>query len=159
IKLYTCPSDPGPATFTVSDVTGTQLGQVARANYIAMYGCSEAIDAPDAGEGIFYRNSSVRMRDVTDGLSNTLAIGERASNLAFSIGTGAVTNGVVATRSGVLGSSDGAWLLFVLGHTGTVPEGQLPNNNLGYVDDFSSRHSGGINFLVADGSVRFISNG
>jgi prepilin-type processing-associated H-X9-DG protein len=45
-----------------------------------------------------------------------------------------------------------------LAHTGTVIEGQLPNNTTGHADDFTSRHPGGVNFLFADASVRFIHN-
>jgi prepilin-type processing-associated H-X9-DG protein len=48
--------------------------------------------------------------------------------------------------------------VFVLAHTGTAIEGQLPNNHTGHADDFTSRHPGGVNFLFADGSVRFINN-
>jgi prepilin-type N-terminal cleavage/methylation domain-containing protein/prepilin-type processing-associated H-X9-DG protein len=158
VKAYVCPSDPMPSTFTVNDSGGNSLGVVAHASYIGVYGCSEIFNAPDNGEGVFYRNSMVRMLDITDGTSCTIAVGERASNLALATWTGAVTNGVVKNLSGIPGSTDGEWALFVLGHTGTVPEGQAPNNNLGYVDDFSSRHPGGVNFLLADGSVRFISN-
>ena len=123
-----------------------------------MYGTGEIPDFPDTGEGIFYRDSSTRIADITDGTSNTIAVGERASNLAFSTWTGAVTNGMVKNLSGMPGSDDQPWPVFVLGHTGTVIEGQLPNNTTGHADDFTSRHAGGVNFLFADGSVRFVSN-
>ena len=150
-----------PATFPVQDdqsVTTLCLGTVGRSNYIGMYGTGEIPDFPDTGEGIFFRNSAIRIADITDGTSNTIAVGERASNLAMSTWTGAVTNGIVKNLSGIPGSDDQPWPVFVLGHTGTAIEGQLPNNTTGHADDFTSRHAGGVNFLFADGSVRFISN-
>jgi prepilin-type N-terminal cleavage/methylation domain-containing protein/prepilin-type processing-associated H-X9-DG protein len=158
VKLYLCPSDPAPNTFAVADHAGNSLGVVAHANYVGVFGYGEPTDIPDAGEGIFYCNSQTRILDIKDGTSNTIAVGERSSNLALATWTGAVPNGIVKNLSGIPGSANADWPLFVLGHTGTVAEGQGPNNHLGYVDDFSSHHPGGVNFLMADGSVRFISD-
>ena len=36
-------------------------------------------DTPLQSRGVFYQNSSVRFRSITDGLSNTLALGERTN--------------------------------------------------------------------------------
>ena len=126
VSTYVCPSDPLPTTFTVPDDTGAPLALVAHASYVGMYGSSEPTDLPDTGEGIFYRNSKVRIADITDGTSSTIAVGERASNLALATWTGAVTNGVAINLSGVPGSADAEWPLLVLGHTGVVSEGQGP---------------------------------
>ena len=158
VQVFVCPSDPGPSTYQVRDRFGLPLAMVARANYVGMFGFGEPTDDTGNGEGIFFNNSKVRIADITDGLSNTFAIGERASNLAMATWTGAVPNGVVVNLSGVPGSVNGEAGVFTVGHTGTVIEGQTPNNGLGYVDDFSSLHPGGVNFLFADGSVHFIAN-
>ncbi len=158
MRVFFCPSDTGPDTFTVHDSNQNPLGVVGRSNYVAMYGTNEIPDFPNSGEGIFYCNSSTRIADITDGTSNTIAVGERASNLAYSTWTGAVTNGTVKNLSGIPGSEDQPWPVLILGHTGTAIEGQLPNNTTGHADDFTSRHAGGVNFLFADGSVKFISN-
>jgi prepilin-type N-terminal cleavage/methylation domain-containing protein/prepilin-type processing-associated H-X9-DG protein len=158
LRVFACPADSGPDTFEVADIGGNVIGTVARANYVAMYGTNEIVEFPDHGEGLFFRNSHVRIAQITDGTSTTFAVGERGTNLAFSTWTGAVTTGMVKNRSGVPGSEDQEWPVFVLAHTGTVIEGQFPNNSTGHVDDFTSRHTGGVNFLFADGSVRFINS-
>ena len=115
---------------------------MASANYIGVFGITEpGVD----GEGLFFRNSSVRIEDVTDGTSQTLAVGERAHNLAPATWVGAVPNAEVFPYN----SSN-----MVLGHTGesTGPAGPTESNH------FSSRHSGGVNFLFTDGHVLFLTS-
>jgi prepilin-type N-terminal cleavage/methylation domain-containing protein/prepilin-type processing-associated H-X9-DG protein len=153
LKVFRCPSDPSPGTFVVRNDGGTAICTVAHANYVAMFGIGEVADAP--GEGCFYRNSRTRIADVTDGLSNTIFVGERASNLSLATWTGAVINGTCVS---VVTGDDEEWPALVLSHTGAVGEGHTPNNGGGNPDDFSSRHPGGMNALLGDGSVRFISN-
>ena len=41
-------------------------------------------------------------------------------------------------------------------NTGEAIEGRTPNNALGHVEDASSKHTGGVNILLGDGSVRFL---
>jgi prepilin-type N-terminal cleavage/methylation domain-containing protein/prepilin-type processing-associated H-X9-DG protein len=155
---YVCPSDIGPDNFPVQDGNGQPLGTVGRSNFVGMFGTGEIVDDPDTGEGIFFRNSRIRIANITDGTSHTFAVGERATNLALATWTGAVTNGIVQNLSGVPGSENQDWPVFNLAHTGTIIEAQMPNNTSGHVDDFTSRHLGGVNFLMADGSVQFINN-
>src|SRR5262249_7759625 len=92
LKVFRCPSDGPPAdTFIASNTTVN----IAFANYVAMFGTPEITDNPGAGNGVFFRNSKVRIADIADGTSNTLMIGERSSNLALSTWTGAVTGAKV----------------------------------------------------------------
>jgi prepilin-type N-terminal cleavage/methylation domain-containing protein/prepilin-type processing-associated H-X9-DG protein len=149
---------------------------VAHANYVGMFGNPEV--TPDPGfltrdidpmtledlrgpkrRGIFYRNSATQFRDITDGLSNTVMIGERSHNLGYATWTGSVTGGVVPPQLTSSFGGEGSPIL-VLGHTGDATDvpPHTPNNPVNHVDDFWSHHIGGVNFLFADGSVQSIND-
>jgi Protein of unknown function (DUF1559) len=110
--------------------------------------------------GAFIRNRQMRIADITDGLSNTLFVGERATNMSSSTWTGAVANGVVPAQrypdpADQLANAEGAPAL-VLAHGSRE---HLPNNPLVFdADATSSYHVAGVNFLLGDGSVQSISN-
>ena len=44
----------------------------------------------------------------------------------------------------------------ILGPVGLEDGLRTPNNPMAHVEDYWSRHPGGVNFLFADGSVHFI---
>lgn len=136
VPIFRCPSDDGRPTF----LTVTVVTEVATSNYVGVFGNNEIEDDPGAGNGIFFRNSRIRFGDITDGTSNTFAVGERSSNLAYSTWTGSVT-GADEAQALVLGSCD-----------------HPPNHPAAHKEDFWSRHTNGVNFLLCDGSVRFVSN-
>src|SRR5262249_14649037 len=129
----------------------------APASYAACVGGDESdVDGP-AGLGIFYRNSSTRFADITDGTSTTILIGERAWGNANGIWAGAVPSGVLlrGQQNPGPGTAPSSYPASAL----VQAHGHL-NNALtdmdGGLDDFSSLHRGGSNFLFADGSVRFL---
>lgn len=126
-------------------------------NYVASGGGAFFVDT-----GLFSANSRVRFRDITDGTSNTIAIGERAWTL-WNTGKGAVN----CNAGTVFGISVEVTTSLVtarhsLGHglhgiNQTGDDTLFPIIRDRCTRSFSSRHTGGAQFLLADGSVRFVS--
>lgn len=157
VKSFLCPSDSHNVAFTPKG--GTTL--IGPSNYVGVYGGPEISDEPGRGDGVFYRNSRVRISDILDGTSNTVCIGERSSNLLKCTWTGLVL-GAKAVGPNHPDEEEPPHPLF-LGHTGLynpaageIPH--VPNAPIAHVDDFWSRHPMGVNFVLCDGSVRMINN-
>jgi len=160
LGFFNCPSDGAmpPAWTAVNRDAATgapvrDICRVASANYVGMYGLGEP--GPD-GDGLFFRDSLVRLRDIRDGTSQTLAVGERAHRLGEATWTGSVTGAIMYPTDGdAIGryateSSSG----MVLGHAG---EGVGPGDPRSDVNQFYSFHSGrGVHFVFADGHVAFL---
>jgi prepilin-type N-terminal cleavage/methylation domain-containing protein/prepilin-type processing-associated H-X9-DG protein len=157
LKVMLCPSDGANPTWTamqhdsLGNPTGT-ICDVASANYTAVFGVTEpGVD----GEGVFFRNSDITIRDVTDGTSQTLAVGERSHRYCDATWVGAVTN------ASLFPSPESPAVPFVgnpstmiLGHTQEGP----PNAPNLECHNFSSSHGQGANFAFVDGHVKFITS-
>lgn len=159
VGVFSCPSDPHPPTYWAVNrdiATGAprqDICRVASSNYVAMYGLGEP--GPD-GNGLFFRNGKIGLRDILDGTSQTLALGERSHRLGQATWVGSVTGSIMfPTDNDDIGryrteTSSG----MVLGHVG---EGRGPGDPRSDVNTFYSLHSGrGVNFLFADGHVAFL---
>lgn len=80
------------------------------------------------------------MRDVTDGTSNTLFVGE------------------VTINDGTIGNSYSQWAgIWAVSSTVTGINWSGRSNGWRAGHGFASKHVGGAHFLLADGAVRFIS--
>ena len=159
VNNFLCPSDRVESSWPAVDrdlLTGAprrEICRVAPSNYVGMNGFSEP--GPD-GEGVFFRNSRVAFRDITDGLSQTIAVGERSHLLGVATWSGAVTGALLYDDDGdQIGTTDletGPGM--ILGHSG---EGVGPGANRSEPNQFYSRHAGrGVNFLFADGHVTYL---
>jgi prepilin-type processing-associated H-X9-DG protein len=151
---FVCPSDSMPQLYRVTDELFSIVCVAAPSSYAACAGDDSTEVEDERGNGVFYRNSRTRCNDIRDGLSQTILIGERAWEQTQGTWAGAPSTGVV--RPGPLNPWQSTTLpspAFVLAHANWI------NNHAdadGGLDDFSSLHPGGANFLFADGSVHFL---
>jgi prepilin-type N-terminal cleavage/methylation domain-containing protein len=153
LKPFMCPSDWEGGIFTVyTEADNLPLVDAASNSYAACFGWEGLVGSePETGNGVFYRNSAVRVADIIDGTSNTLAIGERASILAKAPWVGAITGGSVRTTPGapVDRSVVQAVPVMVMARIGT----KRLNHRRSEPYDFFSAHTNFVQFLFADGSV------
>jgi prepilin-type N-terminal cleavage/methylation domain-containing protein len=161
LSAYLCPSDVlpegNPPTFSVPDAFGKAVATAAPSSYAACVGGDESAPDEDTGLGVFYRNSHIRIADITDGTSKTILIGERGWANANGIWAGAINNGVCLrgklNRCPIGGAASYPASVLVQAHSHL---NNATSDTDGGLDDFSSRHSDGSFFLFGDGAAHFI---
>ena len=153
LAVFLCPSDP------ISDHSFVEMGptpeRYAMGCYVGNFGPPDLDDTQEKRDGMFSRNSRTRFGDVTDGLSNTLMLGERENGPFRNAGVHGVHFEYETTWAGAVRQFDdptddhGHMVLFQTGHT--------PNHPLSDDRDVSASHTGYSNFLLGDGSARLLS--
>lgn len=156
LPFFLCPTDQiGSGIFEITDATGSVVvASAAAASYAATVGDDSSEADGLTGNGVFYRNSGTRISEIRDGTSTTVLAGERAWGFSNGTWSGAPNNGLC--RAGTFNP----WMyatanspVFVLVHNNFI---NILTDSDGGLDDFSSFHAGGAQFVMADGSVRFI---
>lgn len=143
LTVFRCPADLGP------DLNPERANH-AMANYRAIAGPTTTpwvVVNQDMG-GVFFQNSRIKPRQILDGTSNTMIVGE----CMFDAITGkraALWAGMRGAIDNMLPISDVMWWL---DEDSSVINGPAPQA-------FSSRHPGGAHFGFGDGSVRFVLQG
>jgi prepilin-type N-terminal cleavage/methylation domain-containing protein/prepilin-type processing-associated H-X9-DG protein len=166
IPGFLCPSDAsaGRPTFNPGEEGGADNDHehpdqtpgattYARSNYVGMFGSNgwedededgdgtvEEPGEPYDGNGMFFANSRMPFRHVTDGLSKTIMVGERDSRIG-----GSLWLGMVEGLAEPIGRA--------VAHGHHAPNGDPAEQHFG---DISSRHQGGANVVFADGHCDFI---
>ena len=160
MPMYQCPSDERTliAIYAAGDLGNVT---VAFTEFLGVNGLAIRPTTPADEllyEGLFYPGSHVRFAEITDGLSNTLAVGERPPSKDLLYGWWFAGAGQAGGGSG---SCDVVLGVQELNHEGIncapgpyhFGPGDVNNN----CDQFHfwSLHPGGAHFLLADGSTQF----
>jgi prepilin-type N-terminal cleavage/methylation domain-containing protein/prepilin-type processing-associated H-X9-DG protein len=151
-KMFMCPSNVRPPFFNYGGVN------YELTSYMGCAGTTS--NGPISGDGVLYSMSQVRLTDITDGTSNTIAVGERPCTGDLYVGWGFSPYGWGAGDGDtVIGTRDvslAGWMGDSAANVGLQPPTQPTGTSEVDGAHFWSFHTGGANFLFSDGSVRFL---
>jgi prepilin-type processing-associated H-X9-DG protein len=159
-NVFACPSDGGIDVRPDSPMI----------NYVGVYtGFNDGENYDTRTPRAFFRpNTSTRVRDITDGLSNTFAMGEalRPMSDKYQTHQGLVVTARAGSQFFYLTNGPNSAVPDVLCRNAGLCAESMPHlnrpcftqglhNNDAHAA-FRSQHPGGVNMLIADGSVQFI---
>ncbi len=149
---FQCPSDPN----STASIFNTNYHACMGGGVPADAACSNTFERYFFKNGIFYAESAIRIKDITDGTSKVFLLGETkyarhpsgglgnslSWDSTFNSGSGAEPSGHTAAVNAINSSTHDpakstAWGVFT--------------------NTFGSNHPGGCHFAMADASVRFLS--
>jgi len=153
LSVFMCPTDIAKSvpkeSIWGSRTNGGGTYAAAKSNYVAVHDHGNTM-LDNVPSGAFYKDGDNRFEDIIDGLSNTIAVGERTvrDGKTYTIGV----------WGGCLNCGHYSDFAYDLAGTGIATINPAPGvSDTDYARAFSSRHVGGAHFVMFDGSVRFIS--
>lgn len=185
MSWFRCPSSPGP----VNDPTFA-AGRDPFAHYAGIGGAADPTSFTESriyddgnlglisGGGMALANKAIGLRDVTDGSSNTMHVGEMSGQLkrldgtySWVAGSGTVHGWLMGTRNqgtppnldtGTSGNDQRCFNMVTIRYSPNQEPfaNQLfpgMGSNQGANNPLNSMHVGGVQILLGDGSARFIS--
>ena len=161
LTQFMCPSDDGEPLDHNANFSRLTISayNAAKSNYVVANDHETQTSGIDA-TGCFWRDSNCMIRDIFDGTSNTILVGERRYFLENDDCKPGRSAAVWAGTAGAENTMHGGFARDLAG-TGRKAINACRPRSLGddwdYPSAFSSQHEGGAQFLLADGAVRFIS--
>jgi prepilin-type N-terminal cleavage/methylation domain-containing protein len=164
IAIFVCPSDDifEPIINIPRKNSKAIICRMAAGNYVGSAGtvrptCKQCRDYFD---GIFGRNRAIKPQELLDGLSKTLAVGERASYWSRPAIWGVVPDSMILdNQQPTLYAAGPGYVLGTTFHEGFNIETseEMDHATMGtFAESFGSRHPGGAFFMFCDAGVRFV---
>ncbi|MGE3803406.1 MAG: DUF1559 domain-containing protein [Gemmataceae bacterium] len=187
VALYRCPSTALPETVTSSQCHAS-LGCIdsQAVDYVGIMGANPDPAGRSGGDvrflgssgvgylyntGMMLGGEPVRISDCTDGTSNTILLGEQSGNpwtkvrsvYMSSWSCGHQCSETVSNRQGVSGTTGGdvylrTGITVIAGSPNPIAPPQYGGSSNQQQIPLTSFHPGGVNILLSDGSIRFLSD-